>query len=454
MTDIGSEAATTADSTEEEDAPCCWICLSSEGPDDVVLSSSTNKPSLARDCSCRGSSGYAHLSCIVGWAENECRRAGRDSNDSFSVCPNCKQLYQNMLRNDLSKARVTFVEREYTMDNAIGVSMISSAIMPRMMLIDAEKEQDRIEGVEICSKLMQLIEYTKSDNSRSWAQLVGSGYMTIATFHLRMGMRFGFSEWKDCLLKAKEYYEMAVEIYKKEGDDLSVSSTEKMISRIASRLGGNVEERNKAEKESDLSIERKKYKFYLENLGRNHTTTINAGVSFAQALFDSFYTIEAERLVTRLHGISQRVHGGDHNSTVDALTCLQRLRERRVCVMSRPDDDDTPFQALRYADDDHQKLVIQGPISIPRNIDKEQIFEEDYGNVSYVNGTPVVFHSLVKSQQLNGKIGDVRGFDGEETGRYTIKYVEGDLLHTVRVMPCNLRIVFDLPDIVVAEQQN
>lgn len=426
--------------TEED--PCCWICLS-DGLD-------AGGVPLTRSCSCRGSTGFAHVSCIVGWAENECKR-GDNTNDSFSVCPICKQLYQNDLRNDLSKAHVKFVEREFRMDDAKGVAMHANAIMPRMTMIDAENEEERMEGAEICSKLLHLIEFTKTNDSRRWAHIQGSGYMTIATFHMRVGMIFGYAEWKESLQKAREYYEMAVEIYKNEEDDLSVSATKKMISIIDSRLGG-VE--RKVDKESDLSIERKKYQFYLKNLGENHTTTINAGVSFAAALFDSFYTLQAERFAAKLHEISHRVHGVDHNSTTEALTFLQRVRERRVRLKSRSND---TFQAFRY-DDDFQKLVVQGPIRIPRIIDREQTSEEDCANnnVSYVNGTPVIFHDLVNAQDLNGKIGVVRGFDNDnEMGRYTVQFQDGDMTKYAKIKPINMRIVFDLPDdidIDIAEQ--
>ena len=41
----------------------CWICLDSEPDDD-------GRP-LVRDCACRGDSGWAHLSCLVDYAESK-----------------------------------------------------------------------------------------------------------------------------------------------------------------------------------------------------------------------------------------------------------------------------------------------------------------------------------------------------------------------------------------------
>ena len=72
-------------------APSCWICLE-EGPDD------TGAP-LVRDCSCRGSAGFAHLSCLVKYAETQSRNAFERAFESgaidyvamvegFKKCPN------------------------------------------------------------------------------------------------------------------------------------------------------------------------------------------------------------------------------------------------------------------------------------------------------------------------------------------------------------------------------
>jgi hypothetical protein len=162
MAKTGSAAAAA------NEVPCCWLCLS-EQPDE-----STGKP-LVRDCSCRGSSGFAHANCIIRWAENEFRRSNKG--DGFRVCPNCKQLYRNELQNELSKAHVLFVEREYAMDDSAGVSKHATALANRMALIDCEKEEDRVEGEEICKKLLQSVEFTKSDSSRSWSTLQGAIYV-------------------------------------------------------------------------------------------------------------------------------------------------------------------------------------------------------------------------------------------------------------------------------------
>jgi len=69
----------------------CWICLE-EGPD------GGGEP-LLRDCACRGeSAGYAHISCIVKYAQSRldvCVMAWKE-------CPHCAQKYQGRMALKLS----------------------------------------------------------------------------------------------------------------------------------------------------------------------------------------------------------------------------------------------------------------------------------------------------------------------------------------------------------------
>jgi hypothetical protein len=97
--------------THPEEIPCCWLCLE-EGADDEGVP-------LVRDSSCRGLSGFAHLSCIMTYAEHEGRQAQRahdhygDTKKSlFEQCPNCKQNYQKDLSYYMMKARLAFAEKE------------------------------------------------------------------------------------------------------------------------------------------------------------------------------------------------------------------------------------------------------------------------------------------------------------------------------------------------------
>ena len=96
------------------DGASCYICLD-EAPDEE------GRP-LVRDCSCRGpGAGFAHLSCIVKYAEQKSKQTanikGKLPTSSFSEpwndCPNCKQPFKNQLSLDLSSAFVSFAEATY-----------------------------------------------------------------------------------------------------------------------------------------------------------------------------------------------------------------------------------------------------------------------------------------------------------------------------------------------------
>jgi len=131
------------------DGASCWLCLE-EGPDDEGAP-------LVRDCSCRGHSGFAHLPCLVKYAERKskdmiekglCKITDMIEERVFEQCPNCKQAFQGDLRcrYDLTKAQLSFVEREFK--GLQGWNL--GALMQRITAFDGGNEADRVEGEEIC----------------------------------------------------------------------------------------------------------------------------------------------------------------------------------------------------------------------------------------------------------------------------------------------------------------
>ena len=98
---------------------CCWLCLGGG-------SDASGMP-LVRNCSCRGSSGFAHLSCIICYAEIDGRNSYRSTGNigtAFQECPNCRQEFQNDLRYHLERARVLFVEREFSQDHMLHLHVL------------------------------------------------------------------------------------------------------------------------------------------------------------------------------------------------------------------------------------------------------------------------------------------------------------------------------------------
>ena len=97
----------TTDNDDNDDRPCCWICLES-GPH-----AESGSP-LRRNCSCRCLSGYAHTDCLSRYARRQSSIAGTADLAAFGrpweVCPNCSQPYRNEVVIDLSSAFIDFVD--------------------------------------------------------------------------------------------------------------------------------------------------------------------------------------------------------------------------------------------------------------------------------------------------------------------------------------------------------
>ena len=92
---------------------------------------------------------------------------------------------------------------------------------------------------------------------------------------------------------------------------------------------------------------------------------------------------------------------------------------------------------------DGQKVIVQGPLTNPRNAKKEKTITTDSNAILLVIGTPVICHGLKNANHLNGKIGDVRDFN-VKADRYEV-YFEDSKLKPSLVKAEHFRIVFDLP---------
>ena len=71
-----------ASDADDDDAPCCFICLG--GTDE------SGEP-LTRECSCRGTMGYVHHSCLVNYLEEKKKQGYL----FLMRCVICKQPYKN-----------------------------------------------------------------------------------------------------------------------------------------------------------------------------------------------------------------------------------------------------------------------------------------------------------------------------------------------------------------------
>eukprot|EP00984_Skeletonema_dohrnii_P009291 scaffold3543_cov90-Skeletonema_dohrnii-CCMP3373.AAC.4 len=412
------------------DAPCCWLCLE-EGQD------ASGKP-LYRNCSCRGTSGFAHLSCMINYAENKSRQAcERNDYDHvayfFRICPNCDQDYQDDVKYALAKARVEFVERRGYTNNH---EMYLDAMRDNLYSLDFE-EQDRPEGEGVYTKLLSIIEevdeYQSLQDDRL-AQRTAMSLQALGDFRT-----FGPKENPE---EAKKHYERAKDLYDAIGDEVGVINMERYISINEAKLSGNEVNWDPT---GDIAFWRKRYNNEIMRHGEDDVLSITEGISVSVALLNNFHAIEAERLLTKLVGISLRVHGSDHRITKRAVSHLDRAKQRLVFIGWSDED---IHNALRY-ENDGENCVVQGPLPADdesRNVDEEEILTVASKDMVPLVGTPVICHGLRSrsSSHLNGKIGDLRSYS-EDRNRCFIHFEE-EGLEPAEINVGSVSILFELPE--------
>ena len=464
-----AEAGPSAAAVDEEESDMCWLCFG-EGPDE------SGQP-LVRDCSCRGGSGWAHLSCIVDYAKQKTEqwdgglhigqlldpwRDMRKFNEPWRECPSCKQNYQNELAVDLANEFVPFVEEKYPDDKSKHLEALNSklfALLPKQK----EEKQQKEEAIQIANKILSVVGQMKTADPSlptSIQYLEANAYNNLGAIALNEGTKEGAKA-------AIGYYENCRDIFKVL-DNINVtgivSSMESLIEQskfmvtIYEGSGAmNKEELLEKDLKGDLNCykqvvadEFKKsldelqevYEKLLKLVGGEHIATINAGVSLANGLKAANRGIEVEMLLTKLAVVSKRVHGPDHDTTKSVEADLQKVKVRTVGIKTR--DEDECFQALRY-EEDGGKCVVQGPLAKPRSPQEEKTFTVATEDLIYYAGTPVVCRGLEgSSSHLNGKVGDVQPWRDGRKDSYEVHFEENDL-EPCALKPENIRILFDLP---------
>eukprot|EP00985_Skeletonema_marinoi_P000868 scaffold355_cov161-Skeletonema_marinoi.AAC.1 len=410
----GKQAHQAQDDTSS--SSCCWLCLG-EGPD------ASGMP-LMRNCSCRGSSGFAHLSCIIRYAEIDGRnsyQSMRNIGTAFQVqeCPNCKQDFQNDLRYHLERARVSFVEREFSDDHMLYLR----ALIHRVRVLNAKNDADKAEGDQICFKMVSTIDEMKSDHSQSdWSgefmKMEAVVLYVIGLFHMNVGS-------EESLQEALEYFGSAIYLFTLLGDEINIISAKKNIAKIEAKFSG----------EEICHDDGKDLEFSQRQRGQ----------LLAHALYCSNQGVAAERLLTKLAAISRQVHGPTHNCTLSATSALRDVKDRRVFINSRRQW----FHALKY-ENDGLSCVVRGPVVESAGRSSSISMQEEHmlltlslpiSDVSPGPGTPVVCQGLSERAHLNGKIGDTRGFN---EGKFEVHFEEAGLEPAI-LKHENRRIVFELP---------
>jgi hypothetical protein len=424
---------------EEKATPddvACYFCLD-EGPDEK------GKP-VVRDCSCRGNdAGFAHLSCMIKYAEQKSKSLVGKSNFAgpWYECLSCKQPFKDQLALAMTSAFISFTESTYghprqSLDDKMCVMI---ALRSRIVTtIDCQKAyimnnphkwrmvEDVVpvdEANVLSNKLLSMVEQIKEKEQMTYWQLKALCCDFEARTYNYLGvLKMMKGSTEECIA----YYEKTRDIYELFGVKDEAKAAQNAINLM------------RAPSESFFTENVKSvYEYNIEKNGLTSEHTMRFGLGYVEHLLEMHFCIEAERLAMKLAADSRRVHGPEHNCTVRADVLLTKCKKRFVM------HDKKKFEALRY-EDDRETCVITGPVTEPRQADKETILRVACCQIVPSLGCTVVCTGLVSSPHINGKLGDVR--DGKLVGnvlRLDVHF-EDAKVKPARVRPENLRIAFEL----------
>ena len=450
------------------DGAACYFCLGEdEGAEEGL--------SLVRDCSCRGdSAGFAHLNCLVTYAEQKCRAANYIDMEAFTEpwhkCNNCKQPFQNQLAIDLASAFISFTEATYGHpgNSKWDKLKVMAALRIKIMSLsnnahDAIMNMDTTEAIMIINKLLSMVDHTKEDLKMSgWIHMPKhSGEYQYYTMLCGDFEAFSHGQLGRLTLKcigSQDDYKISIKHFKKARaiynlvgmtDQANVmefkikTETSFMLAFTEENLKDeNLKDKNLSSTVKSLIFQTWKddYEKNLNNNGIESRFTIRSGLEYAKLLRREACFIEALRLVTKLAHVSRRVLGPEHKMTKEYDDLLKSFEVREVIVLP----DIRHFQALRY-ENEGEICVVQGPITKPREVDEERIYRvESYLTLPFI-GCPVICHGLLSASHLNGELGEVRKMKGTEDGIRLAVYFEKKGVKSALVKPGNVQVAFELP---------
>jgi hypothetical protein len=325
----------------------CYICLD-RGPDEA------GKP-LVRDCSCRGNTaGFAHLSCIIEYANQKSKQAADSTGYStpWVICNNCKQQFQNQVSLDLSSAFVSFAEKAYNFsgnskwDKVKVMTALQSkiTILFKVVYSNPPREDKGILKMEcemLIKKLMSMVDQTKKDLKISgwlhmpptsfeyqYYRLLCGDYEAVGYQYLGLVMSLAGTEASDKI--SITYYQKAKTIYNLLGLKDRAKYMDITIATFKDRLascdgdGANVV----VDASTKLDDARCTYDYVLKKCGLTSKTTFRAGSGYVTELVRAHRGIEAEWLIVKLAASSRRVHGPGHSCSISLNEKVKECKSR------------------------------------------------------------------------------------------------------------------------------
>ena len=431
----------------------CWICLDQHD----------SGMSIERNCSCRGGSGFVHLSCYTKYAEEETKkRFARFSNarsftsedeedeeyvaeelakmeaellDAWGKCPTCHQFFLGKFSIDLWSRCAAFV-KDYNPDSVgLYVRALTSKLTSMTNTYSTEDTWRLVhnnEATRIANELLSLYKEMKGSdevNPNLILQKEGLVYECLANFSMGEARR---NNKKESGKFAEEYFAKARDKYKEVQGDLSfkIASMERSVF-VARR------EYCKERESTETALKRSRdlYDKAISSHGKESLNAIVAGEQLVASLHIAHRGIESQRLITELYTICQRIYGLNHPTTKQVMKHKENATVREV-GLPQPDGTTRNFQALRYIND---KTVLL--LDIGSNLDVQLSVPSN--SICIKDGTPVLIRGIpddYEQSYLNGKIGDLRPVGDE--GEYKI-YFEDASLEPAKVYTDYIQILFD-----------
>ena len=372
------------------DGASCYICLD-EGPDEA------GKP-LVRDCSCRGdTAGFAHLSCIIEYAEQKSKQAADSDPTGFSTpwakCNNCTQPFQNQVALDLSSTFVSFAEEAYDFpgNSKWDKLKVMDALRHKIqMLLDVvcsnspreDKGILKMECEMLIKKSLSMVDQTKKDlKMSSWLHMPPTSdeyqyYKLLcgdfeASGYMNLGVMTSLDQTEASYKRSITYFQKAKAICNFLGLEDNAKSMDIQIATLKDRLARCEGYGAKVAVNASTLLKGAKYnyEYFLKTCGSTSGATLSSGSTYVTELVQAHRGIEAERLSVKMAASSRRVHGPGHNCTISLDEKVKECKSRYVIVMP----DDKLFQALRY-ENDGEMCVVMGPLKQPRQEDDERTF--------------------------------------------------------------------------------
>ena len=352
------------------DGASCYIGLDER-------SDKAGKP-LVRDCSCRGNTaGFAHLSCIIEYAEQKSKQAADSDLDGFFTpwdkCNNCNQDFQNQVSLDLSSAFVSFAEKAYNFpgnSNWDKVKVITALRSKIGVLLREDKGIFSTECEILLKKLLSMVDQTKKYLKMSrwlhmpptnfeyqYYQCLCGDYEAFGYKYLGLVMSFD---------KTEASYKISITYYQKtkaifnllglEDDakfmDITIAELKDCLARCDGD-GVNVA----LSARLLLKDARYKYEYYLKMCGLTSEATLLSAITYVTFLVKAHRGIKAEGLIVKLAAHSRRVHGPEHNCSI---SLDKKVKECKLCYVSVMPNKEQ-LQALRYKNDG-EMCVVTGPM--------------------------------------------------------------------------------------------